>query len=225
MPQGAQRAWVHVRAVGGQGIVGEWSPARPVRAAQYELPAGAFVAQDGVVVLPDGATVRVNNGDGLDVAYENVTSVARSFSVPLYWGKLSGPLHLAEDMPVRIVHLRDPALAGAGEARLVLARRQLAANVELSPANARWPSDPIEARIDVRDPSGRIDAAGERVTVEAMLDLTPLDVSWEHHGSSWRGRIAPRLIGGNSVVRVLVKDGQGTEIGRGFVELAPTTAR
>jgi hypothetical protein len=122
---------------------------------------------------------------------------------------------------MRVAHLRDPAIAA--EARIVLAKRELVADVTLGPPKARWPVDPIEARIDVRDPSGRVDAAGEAVSVETMLDLAPLPVAWERQGAEWRGRIAPRLIAGNSVVRVIVKDAKGGEIGRGFLELAPVT--
>jgi hypothetical protein len=213
------RAWVRVRAVGSEGIVGAWSPLRPIRAVRYALPAGALVANDGVLVVPDRETVSVQNADGLELAYENVTGLARNFSVPLYWGKLSGPLRLAEEAPMRIAHLRDPVVGA--EARLVLARRELVADVELGPARARWPVDAVEAHIEVRDPSGRINAAAEAVSVEAMLDLTPLPVVWEHQGARWHARIAPRPIAGNSVVRVVVRDAKGSEIGSGFLELAP----
>jgi hypothetical protein len=218
VPAGVNRTWVHVRAVGSEGIVGAWSPARAIRAARYTLPDGAFVARDGVLVVPSDATVAIRNGDGLEVAYENVTGSGRGFAVPLYWGKLSGPLHLADEAPVRIAHIRDPAIGA--EARLVLARRQLVADVAIGPPKARWPGDPVDVRVDVRDPSGRIDATGEAVSVGATLDLTPLDVAWEHHGASWRARIMPRLIGSSSIVRVVVRDARGGEIGSGFLELA-----
>jgi hypothetical protein len=216
------RTWVHVRAVGPEGIVGEWSSPRSIRALRYSLPDNAFVAHDGSIVLPEGTTLALSGAEGLEVAYEDASTVAPSFDVPLYWSPLSGPLRLAEDAPLRIVHLRDPLVSGAGEARLALARRELQADVAIGPPHAKWPSDSLEARVEVRDPSGRIDATKEPVTVEALLDLTPLDVSWDHHGSLWRGHIPPRLIGDNAVVRVVVKDGQGAEIGRGFIELAPS---
>ena len=38
-----------------RGIVGAWSPPRALRVLHFRLPSGAFVARDGVVVLPDGA--------------------------------------------------------------------------------------------------------------------------------------------------------------------------
>lgn len=225
--------WVHVRAVGRGGIVGAWSSARPVHVVRYDLPEGAFVAHDGAIVLPRGENVSipdpssdsagVPNAEAIQVAYEDVTDSQPGFSVPLYWGRLGGSLRLSDDAPMRIVHLRDPALGA--ETQLVLARRELRAYVALAPSNARWPSDPIDARVEVRDPSGRIDVSNESVTLETLLDLTPLSVAWERNGNTWRGRIAPRLIGDPSVVRVVVKDGHGSEIGRGFVELEPVASR
>jgi hypothetical protein len=219
----AARTWVHVRTATSDGIVGEWSAPRPIHSVHYTLPEGSFVARDGAIVMPEGTTIPVANADGLQIAYENVTTLSQSFAVPLYWSTLSGPIRMSETSPMRIVHVRDPAMGG--EARLILARRQLRAEVDLGPAHARWPADPLNARVEVRDPSGRIDVAREPVTVEAMLNLTPLPVSWTHDGASWRGHIPPRMIGDSSVVRVVVKDAQGAEIGRGFLELAGSDSK
>jgi hypothetical protein len=115
--------------------------------------------------------------------------------------------------------LRDPI--SHAEARLVLVRRQLRADVELSPVRARWPDDPITVRIRVSDPSGRIDASTEPVFVEATLGLDPIVVQWGHQGAIWTGHIVPRAIPTPSVVRVVVKDSRSEEIGRAFVELEP----
>jgi hypothetical protein len=221
-PQAGARYWAHVRAVGPVGIVGEWSAARALRVLRYELPEGAFVASDGAIVLPDRASVTLSDTDGVEAAYENVTGTPGRFQVPLYWAKLTGALRIADDATMRIVHLRDSS-AGT-EARLLLARRQLRADVDLQPKSARWPLDPIDARVVVRDPSGRIDAAIEPVTIDTMLDLTPVTVAWQQHGATFVGRIAPQPIAGPSVVRVVVKDGKGSEIGRGFIEIDTTTA-
>jgi len=226
-------AWVHVRSVGNSGIVGAWSVPRPLHVLRYALPEGAFVARDGAIVLPKGEYVSMLSPNGsaasgpdgspIEVAYENAGLSEPHYEVPLYWGRLGGSLRLSEDAPMRIVHLRDRALGA--ETRLVLARRELRAYVALAPANARWPTDPIDARVEVRDPSGRIDVSSETVTLETLLDLTPLSVDWQRDGNTWRGRIAPRLIGDPSIVRVVVKDGHGSEIGRGFVELEPVASR
>jgi len=216
-PQAGARYWAHVRAVGPVGIVGEWSAAHALRVVRYDLPEGAVVARDGAIVLPNRASLTLSDTEGVEAAYENVTGSSGRFAVPLYWSRLTGALRIADDATVRIVHLRDSA-AGT-ESRLVLARRQLRADVDLQPRNARWPADPIDARIVVRDPSGRIDGATEAVTVDAMLDLAPIPVAWRQQGATWIARIPPRPIVGPSVVRVVVKDARGSEIGRGFMEI------
>ena len=216
------RSWVRVRAVGVEGIVGEWSTPRASRVLRYDLPDGALVGRDGALVLPPRSSIALSDADGVEVAYENVTSLAHHVDVPLYWSHLSGAIRLPDDAPMRIVHFRDPLLGG--EARLVIARRELRANVDLMPHNARWPSDPIDARIVVMDPSGRIDGAGEAVTVEAMVGVTPIQVAWTRAGSTWTARIPPQPTFGPSVVRVVVKDSHGSEIGRGFLEIDAPTA-
>ncbi len=215
--------WVHVRAVGPEGIVGEWSAPRPLRVVRYALPEGAFLASDGAIVLPSAqSTVTLPGADGLEVAYENLSAAQTHFAIPLYWAKVTGPLRLPEESQAKIVHLRDGSGgADASDTRLVLARRQLHADVVLSPAAPRWPGDVIDARVVLRDPSGRIDLAAEPATIEAKLDLVPLSLTWTRQGGAWSTRIPPLPIAGPSVVRVAVKDGAGGEIGHGFLEISP----
>jgi hypothetical protein len=209
--------YARVRAVSAGGIVGEWSPALPLRVVRYDVPDGAFVAADGALVLPGDASVHLEGTEGMEVAYENVSRGASRAALPLYWYPLHGPLRLPDEAAERVVHLRDTSLNASG--RLVLARRELRAVVDLSPRNASWPADAIDARVVLRDPSGRVSTASTPVTLEALLDLQPLAVDWQRHGDTWTGRIAPRSILGPSVVRVRVLDATGTEIGRGFVEI------
>jgi hypothetical protein len=239
-PTAAGRYWAHVRAVGAEGIVGAWSSPRLIRVLRYQLPEGAVVAQDGAIVLPAGGSLLFPESEGLEVAFETVsptdpamgvrgrrgaygpelgTSLAPRVEPTLYWSPLGTSVRLSDYAPTRLIHLRDPV--SGSETRLLLARRQVRADVELTPANAHWPRDPIDARIRVYDPSGRMDVSSEAVSIEATLGLTPLDASWRREGNTWTGRIAPRTILGPSVVRVVVKDRGSEEIGRGFVELEP----
>jgi hypothetical protein len=234
----AGRYWAHVRAVGLEGIVGAWSSPQLVRVLHYQLPEGGTVANDGAIVLPVGSALGFPDPEGLEVAFENVSladgiiggpsdrAYGPEFGAPrvrreptLYWSGLGTSVRLSDSSPMRVVHLRDPV--SHAEAHLVLVRRQLRASVDLSPSDARWPRDVIHVRVQVSDPSGRVDASREPVTVEATLDLAPLAVAFTRQGSVWTGRIAPRAISTPSVVRVVVKDSRSEEIGRGFVELAP----
>jgi hypothetical protein len=223
-PLGALWAlWARVRAVGADGIVGDWSSPRPLRVLRYQPPAGAFVARDGAVVLPPRTALTLTNAEGLEVAYENVSALShRVRGVPLYWARLTGPLHLPDDTPIRVVHMRDPAQAG--EAELVLVHRELRADVQLSPTTAR-PGDLVDVRVTVWDPSGRIDPMGETLTIQAMFDLQPAPVAWQRAGNVWTARIRTHRTAAPSIVRVVVTDSLGLEVGRGFLELGSAVAR
>jgi hypothetical protein len=214
--------WAQVRPVGADGIVGPWSAPRALRVLHYRLPAGAFVARDGVVVLPGGATLPLSDAEGVEVAYENVRPGPPPTTPPvLYWTKLGGPLRSVDDVPLRVAHLRDP---GQGvDARVILGHRQIRADVDMQPKQARA-GDPIAVRAVVSDPSGRVDLTTEKVTVGALVDLEPVAVDWQHAGNVWTGRIGPRRDRGPSVVRVVVRDGLGQEIGRGFVEIGAASS-
>ncbi len=82
---GGARSWIRVRAVGAEGIVGEWSAPRAAHVLRYDLPDGAVVGRDGALVMPEGTSITLSDADGVDVAYENVESLAHHVEVPLYW--------------------------------------------------------------------------------------------------------------------------------------------
>jgi hypothetical protein len=217
------RYFAQVRAVGADGLLGEWSPPRAMRVLRYRLPTGAFVARDGVMVLPNGSSVDLLDADGVDIAYENLHPGAPPLAAAsLYWSKVNGPLRLLEDAPLRIAHLRDASLGAEG--RVALARREVRADVSLSPKIARA-SDPIDVRVVLLDPTGRVDVASESVSLQALADLDPVAVTWQRAGNVWTGRIGPRRDTGPSVVRVVANDSLGREIGRGFVEIGSAGAR
>jgi hypothetical protein len=204
--------WTRVRAVGSDGIVGEWSRSRSLRVLHYALPDGAVVARDGAVVLAPGTSIALANADGLELAYGTTTpTVAQS-----YWSPLGGPLRLPGDADMRVVHLRDPVLGQ--ETTLTLARRALRADVQITPRDPR-PGDPVQIRVVAWDPTGHLDPARETVSLETTLDLDPLPVAWRQEGSTWTAVVHPRPALRPTVVRVAAKDAYGQEIGRGFVEI------
>jgi hypothetical protein len=205
--------WAQVRAIGPEGIVGEWSAPRAMRVVHYTLPDGATVARDGSIVLPARGSLNLTDADGLEVAYG--TSVGRS-PVPLYWSKLAGALRLPDDADMRVVHLRDPSLGQ--ETSVTLAKRALRVNVDMTPRDPPR-GTPIDVRATAWDPTRRLDPAQEKITLEATLDLDPIPVAWRQEGSTWTARITPRPTFRPTVVRVVARDAFGLEIGRGFVEI------
>ena len=148
------RYWVQVRAVGKEGIVGECSAPRPLRVVHYATPNGAVVARDGAIVLRSHEGVMLSGADGIEVSYTRPR--AGGDVAPVYWSKLWGPLALPNDDSVteRVAHLRDPGIAGEGSVRL--ARRQLRADIELFPKDAR---------------------AGDLIDVRALVWVLPADGS------------------------------------------------
>ncbi|HTQ48737.1 MAG TPA: hypothetical protein VMI75_38530 [Polyangiaceae bacterium] len=210
--------WTQVRAVGPEGIVGEPAAPRPLRVVHFSLPDGAVMGRDGSVVLPSSVGVPLDDTQGLEVAYGGASP---RVTVPLFWSPLSGPLRLPRDSDVRVMHVRDPALGQ--EAALVLARRALRVDVEMTPRNPRA-GDAVDVRAVAWDPTGRLDPAREQVTLETSLDLDPLQVAWRQAGSTWTARLQPPRTFRPTVIRVAARDAFGAEIGRGFVEIVPPTS-
>jgi hypothetical protein len=206
--------WAQVRAVGPEGIVGEWSPPRPLRVIHYSLPDGASVARDGAIVVPPHAAVTLGDAAGLEMAY--ATSSGPS-PVPLYWSPVSSALRLPDDANMRVIHLRDPALGQ--ETSLVLCKRALRVDVEIQPRDPK-PGVPLDVRAVAWDPTKRLDPTQEKVTLEATVDLDPLPVAWQQAGNTWTGRIVRPPSFHPTVIRVVARDSFGSEIGRGFVEIA-----
>jgi hypothetical protein len=206
--------WAQVRAVGPEGIVGEWSPARSLRVVHYAVPDGATVARDGTIVLPPRLSVRLADADGLEMAYATSTSTTPG---PLYWSPVSGSLRLPDDADVRVVHLRDPGLGQ--EATLTLARRALRVDIDMTPRDP-LPGNSIDVRAVAWDPTRRLDPTQESISLEVTRDLTAVPVSWRQAGNTWTARIPPAPTPGPTVIRVVARDAFGAEIGRGFVEIA-----
>jgi hypothetical protein len=101
---------------------------------------------------------------------------------------------------------------------LDLQRRELRADIAIEPKRARWPVDPIDITVTVRDSSGLIDTAQVAPKLHVLLGLTELPIAWSHRGPVWSARLAPRNVG-PTVVRVLAEDEFGNTLGRHFLEV------
>lgn len=210
------RYYARVRAVDEEGVVGAWSVARPLRVLHALYPPGAFVAKDGAILLPEKGFIGLPEAQGLEAAVETLRPDQPRLPLPLVSIRAPSELRLAEE-GTRIYHLRDPELHA--ETQLVLARRELRARIDMCPRRARWPEDTVNIRIVLEDPSGRLDPAKEQVTFETSVNTNPVDAEWRHSGNTWYARVRPRPPPGPWVVRVSVKNANGTELNRGFLEV------
>jgi hypothetical protein len=213
--------WVRVLATGGaDAFPSAPSAPRAIRVLGATLPPGAFVAGDGLLVMPAQASLTVDapgltfaSGGGNDLGSALAGALAATFVAAPPNGSMGFKLggHRA-----RVVRLRDPSGA---EARLSFVGRELRARVKMTPAHPRWPKDPIDAVVELEDPSKRIDVALEPVTIEVAVDSRPVPATWKRSGDTFRARIAPVDGPGPFFVRVVVQDRAGTEVGRYVLDI------
>jgi hypothetical protein len=215
-PSTGGRYYVRVRALSSDGIVGNWSRTRALRVVKYALPPGASVAPDGAIVLSEDEPVRLLDTSGLEVAFQTAPSGTVPPPVPLQWVPAPASISLST-VGTRYAHLRDAALGV--ETTLVLAKRELAADVAMCPQRPTWPSDSIIIRVVARDPSHRVDAAAEALTFETTVNLSEVQLSWHHAGAEWWARLEAQPVAGDAVVRVTVRDLQGRVLAEAHVDV------
>jgi hypothetical protein len=104
-------------------------------------------------------------------------------------------------------------------------RRALRADVRITPATPRWPSDPIDIAVTIADPTGQADTSKVEPQIHVLLGLTELPLSWTHRDAVWSARVEPRRMGGPVVLRVIANDEHGTALGRNFVEIDDVAPR
>jgi hypothetical protein len=209
LPAGAYFA--RVRAFDSSGLESAPSAARRMRVVPLSLPAGGLV-QGSRMVAPTGSAVRFADVEGLEMAFGK-GGFSRAGSMPL----------VANDDP-RAIRLRvqgDPL----SETAFSVEARALRADVRMAPALPRWPTDPVDVTIEISDPSGIFDIAEITPSIRVTVGVAEAPVRFTELPSRGsvrilRGRVEPRPGHGPSVVRVEVTDPGGSELGRGFVEVA-----
>jgi hypothetical protein len=58
--------------------------------------------------------------------------------------------------------------------------------------------------------------------LDVLVGLEPVVLEWKRVGGTFRAHLAPRAITGPVVVRVIVKDRDGSLLGRNFLEVEPS---
>jgi len=210
LPEG--RYFVRARTIDGDTLASRTSPVRRLGVVSFGLPPGASANLGSrTVVLPQGRAFELRDSTGLETALDRGIFVS-----------VRGPIVMDAE-PTHRLRLR---LAGdpSSENTLELQRRALRADIEIGPKTARWPVDPVDITVTMRDPAGLVDATQVAPRLHVLLGLTELPVVWAHRGPIWTTRLAPRS-GGPTVVRVVAEDEFGNSLGRTFLEVDEKPAK
>jgi hypothetical protein len=187
------------------------STVAPLRVIGVQAPEGGTVDRAAsVVVAPQGTSVRLSDHKHLEMAVDD-----HKFR--------PAASELKVDETPHVVRLRVEGDYGR-ETRLHVEPRALRADIHLGPAWARWPDDTIEMSIDIVDPSGRFSPESVTPTVEVLLGIETVDVEWKREGTRMTARLAPRVTTRPEVLRVIVRDQGGVQLGRNFLEIEAATA-
>lgn len=215
LPAGSYQA--RIVGYGKDGVPGFSSRPMPVTVKRFELPDGAVLARDGVVVLPPRATLTLDPAARFDIASAGGRDVDEAVKNVLFRPFYPGVAQLRLDgADARAVRVRD----GSGAVgQVLLARRELRAKVVMGPARARWPEVPIDVSVTLESAGGRLDASKEEVALEVKVDTQPVKVDWAREGATLRARIPPHEGPGPWLVSVVVKDAAHAEIGSRVMDL------
>jgi hypothetical protein len=210
LPEG--RYFLRTRARDADALTSRMSSVRKLGVVSFDLPPGASANLGArTVVLPQGRAFRLRDTTGLETALDRGIFVT-----------VRGPIVMDAEPSHRLRFrlVGDPS----SESMLDLQRRELRADIEIGPKSARWPVDPVDITVTVRDPGGLVDTTQVMPRLHVLLGLTELPVAWSHRGSVWSTRLAPRNTG-PTVVRVLAEDEFGNALGRHFLEIDETPGK
>lgn len=176
-----------------------------------ELPEGAYYDSAGRIRMIPGSRVKLSFVDGLEMTYSKVSyipaldavGISRNEPATIFVRPENGHEHL----PLRF------------------APRTVRARVALTPQLVTWPNDPLEVAISLEDPSGQPVPESLQMRPKVSVGLDPIKVEFRRVGKSLRATIPPQAGPGPWVVRVEVKDQYGFELGRDFIEIAPSHGR
>ena len=197
-----------VIALDRDGVGSRPSALAPLRVMTVRTPDGSAVDREGTrVVAPQGSNVQFSGHANLEMAVDD-----HKFR--------PAAAELTVDETPHVVRLRFEGDYGR-ETRLHVEPRALKADITLGPVWARWPDDAIEMSVAISDPSGRFDPQSVQPKVEVLLGIEPLDVEWKREGTRLTARLAPRMTTRPEVLRVIVRDQAGVQLGRAFLEIEP----
>lgn len=180
----------------------------PVKIQVLGLAPGQRAPVEGVFLLGHGERVRLAGTDGLEVRYGNS---------PTYL-PASGSVGLSQRQKT-VVEFRNPQ-ATDQKVVLTLAPRISRKEIELGPAEARWPGAPVQMRIGLWDGAGNLLRPGDDVRVRVTVNAADIPMSWKTTSEGFVGQVPKQAGQGPWVVRVNVLDERGHTIAREFLEVA-----
>jgi hypothetical protein len=199
--------FARVRGLDPDGIEGPASTVRHLGVVPVQLPAGSLAdLANHALIVPAHAQISFGEPGPLEIAEGN-------------GGYIQVPPALTVDE--RAEHVLRLRLKGdqSSESELRIEKRELRAEVELTPHLPRWPKDPIDLYVNIEDPTGKMSASAIQPRIEVLIGTHEVPIDWTHSGTIWAARLEPRHTYGPSVVRVIVRDQNGHLLGRNFVEV------
>ena len=207
LPEG--RYLARVSATDADGFTTEPSQPRTLRVLRIALPPGGFMPSGNTMVVPEATTVRL-----LDSADVEVSMDRHGY----HNGVATLPPPARDYHMVRVRMAKDHASATTFR----LEKRTLHAQVSMTPRLPTWPTDRIEAKVQLADPSGHIDPLAVMPDLEVRVGGKPVKATWSRHGDVFRTVINGRALDGPQLVEVVARDDLGQWIGWGFVEVVAT---
>lgn len=191
------------------GLEGETSTPVTLRVVGVEIPVGASIVGRSVSLRPR-QRVRLVQAQGLELTYDG-----GSYFVPV---PSNIGLNRGRSVLVRVRQPGDPR-----EATLKLEVRALHADVEFSPATARWPRDEVTVRVRFAHGESHASAVGT-TQVAVTVNGKPQVLTWKGHGAERRALVPAPASPGPWVVRAVVRDAQGNVLRRDFLEVARSSS-
>lgn len=199
---------VSVRAMERSGLESMDSAAIPLRVVGADLPAGAKLVGDRVVLRPH-QRLALRGTEGVEVSYGKAPQfVPAPDSIGLIRGQTT--------------RVRLRASGTTGELAFELEPYTIRADIQIGPSRARWPNDEISVSVRVTDGRGRPLSADVKPLVH--VNVTPVALEWKRQNNVLTTVVPRPAEGGPWVVRVEVRDDTGAFVGRDFLEVA-TDAR
>jgi hypothetical protein len=202
---------VSSHAIEASGLEGAESEPTPLRVVAAELPDGARLSGDGIL-LPPNQRVKLKGVEGVEVSYGRAPNFV---AAPNTIGLIRGETTLVR---VRAVGSKD-------ELALTLAPRTIKAEIQMGPARARWPQDPVKVSVRLSDSRGRPLAEDVVAKARVFVNVNPVNVEWKRQGDHLTAVVPPAEGAGPWVVRVEIADDTGSVVGHNFLEIAPGQQR